>query len=589
MRSHMAMIRLLAMMAAVALAKGCGDGRSPTTHPPRPATVTVSPATAELTAVGATVQLSVEVRDQNGNVMIGAAVTWSTSGATVATVDASGLVTAVANGSATITATAGDASGVAEITVENPDRAALVAFYEATDGPNWVNSENWLTDAPLKDWYGVEVDTYGPGRVRTLDLSGRWQYPGWAPHGLSGPIPPELGNLTHLVNLYLRGNALSGPIPPELGDLTRLVNLYLDGTALSGPIPPELSNLTNLRNVFLPGGVCVPDNLRSWAISRGLSVSPCAVQGRLLPSALMREDGNGLSLALPDDLHEPSAVTVSDTSVVTVSVADGWLELVPRSRGSADVEIAPSDGGAPASARVVVRAAVGTFGIDIVMERPAPVTYEKALMTAADWWSSVLNGTEWPNRRPTCLNDRATAVADELLVHAWVDLDISHAGYASTCFRPSEQQELALDPGGGGIGANPTNANPHLVQHEMGHLLGLVLWGPETGLVTEDGAYFIGPQAVEAFRASGGDPDLPGVPFDGVHWGPGVKDIMSAEGGGEARISVAALADAGYTVDMTKAIPLSAAAPTADHTNDVEPIEPPRHPRAGSNDGVSPH
>ena len=110
--------------------------------PARPTTVTVSPATHELTALGTTVQLSAEVRDQNARVMAGATVTWTSSANSVATVDASGLVTGVAVGVATITASAGSAQGTAEITVGlNPDRATLVALYEATDGPNWVNSE----------------------------------------------------------------------------------------------------------------------------------------------------------------------------------------------------------------------------------------------------------------------------------------------------------------------------------------------------------------------------------------------------------------------------------------------------------------
>ena len=68
------------------------------------------------------------------------------------------------------------------------DREALVALYEATDGDNWVNSENWLTDASLGSWYGVTIDDRG--RVIELDLSH---------NGLSGTIPPELGDLIKLV------------------------------------------------------------------------------------------------------------------------------------------------------------------------------------------------------------------------------------------------------------------------------------------------------------------------------------------------------------------------------------------------------
>ena len=644
---------VVAALSAALWAYACGDGTTePPTQPPdppRPTTVTVSPATAQLAALGATVQLSAEVRDQNGQTMAGAAVSWSSADTTVAAVDSAGLVTAiggrrgndrrhgrrglrcgagdghavgrfgrrvtrrghgrarrhapaggggvrrkpgtgskalsshgrramasvarvdaaglvtgVTEGTATITAAAGNASGTSEIAVENPDRTALVALYNATDGPNWINNDNWLTDAPLGQWYGVDTDA--SGRVVRLDLSGTWA--GRIHHGLSGPIPselgnlsnltylslwlndltgpipPELGNLASLESLYLGYNNLTGPIPPELGDLTSLSWLNLRSNDLSGPIPPELANLSNPgMAILLPGGVCVPDDLLAWAVELRLSVFRCSSGGRLLPSALIREDGNGVSLALPNDLREPSALTISHPSVVAASVSGGWLELVPLGRGSAEVEVVPSGGGAPASARVVVRAAVGTFGIDIVMERPAPVTYEKALTAGADWWSSVLDGTEWPDRRPTCLNDRATALADELLIHARIDPD-TRAGYASTCFR-SDGNQAALDPGGGAIAANPGNAQPLLVQHEIGHLLGLVLWRPESGLVTRGRRILLLRWSPGRWRRSGRAaeiPTCPGVPFDGVHWT--VKDFMGV-GSRDGTISVAALADGG--------------------------------------------
>ncbi len=117
MSRHRTIIRLSAVLAVVALAKGCGDGESPTTpptpEPARPTTVTVSPATAELTALGAIVQLTVEVRNQHAGVMARAAVTWASGNTSVATVGTSGLLTAVGNGSTEITATAGPANGQA--------------------------------------------------------------------------------------------------------------------------------------------------------------------------------------------------------------------------------------------------------------------------------------------------------------------------------------------------------------------------------------------------------------------------------------------------------------------------------------------
>ena len=35
------------------------------------------------------------------------------------------------------------------------DRTTLVALYNATDGPNWTNNENWLSDAPTGERHGV--------------------------------------------------------------------------------------------------------------------------------------------------------------------------------------------------------------------------------------------------------------------------------------------------------------------------------------------------------------------------------------------------------------------------------------------------
>ena len=242
MSRYRILILVPATLSATLWAYACGDGTTapPTPRPPRPTTVAVTPATTQLTALGATVQLSAEVRDQNGQVMAGAAVTWSSSTTSIATVSGSGLVTAAGNGTVTIAASAGGASGTAEITVTTSDRAALVALYQATDGQNWVSNENWLTDAPLGEWYGVRVD--GQGQVAGLSLGSS---------NLSGPIPSELGMLASLTTLNLSSNSLSGQIPPELSYLANLTLLDISNCGLTGPIPPELGNLSNLTRLIL--------------------------------------------------------------------------------------------------------------------------------------------------------------------------------------------------------------------------------------------------------------------------------------------------------------------------------------------------
>ena len=144
------------------------------------------------------------------------------------------------------------------------DRENLVILYNATDGPNWTNSANWLSDRPLGEWHGVTTDANG--RVTELQLSDN-RLNGQLPSSpsslanlqrlsldrnqLSGQIPAELGSLANLQVLLLHNNQLSGQIPPELGSLANLQVLFLGGNQLSGQIPPELGNLANLQLLML--------------------------------------------------------------------------------------------------------------------------------------------------------------------------------------------------------------------------------------------------------------------------------------------------------------------------------------------------
>ena len=41
------------------------------------------------------------------------------------------------------------------------ERDILIAFYNATDGDNWKNNENWCSEKPLNEWYGIETNDEG--------------------------------------------------------------------------------------------------------------------------------------------------------------------------------------------------------------------------------------------------------------------------------------------------------------------------------------------------------------------------------------------------------------------------------------------
>jgi hypothetical protein len=58
-------------------------------------------------------------------------------------------------------------------------------------------------------------------------------------------LPPELGNLTALVEFYCSQNQLA-TLPPELGNLTRLTHFFCSDNKLT-TLPRELGNLIALR------------------------------------------------------------------------------------------------------------------------------------------------------------------------------------------------------------------------------------------------------------------------------------------------------------------------------------------------------
>ncbi|MYK99445.1 MAG: hypothetical protein F4014_11755, partial [Gemmatimonadetes bacterium] len=257
-----------------------------------------------------------------------ATVNWSSGDTGVATVSGQGLVTAVMNGTVEITSESGTVSARIEVVVEipDPDREALVMLYNATGGPDWRNSYNWLTEAPLGEWYGVTTDEDGrvdglvltennldgplPAEVMGIEklqvidfrynnLTGMipsglvepeavtWfalghnQFTGPIPsdlgslvsvqyfhlgaNNLTGSIPSELGNLSSVQYFHLGENNLSGPIPSRLGKMRRVEEMLLFNNNLSGSIPPELVNLPRLRRLPLGGNPltgCIPDGLR---------------------------------------------------------------------------------------------------------------------------------------------------------------------------------------------------------------------------------------------------------------------------------------------------------------------------------------
>lgn len=127
-----------------------------------------------------------------------------------------------------------------------PERTALAAIYRQAHGDGWTRKDNWCSDRPLDEWYGVGTDA--EGHVVELQL----------PHNnLCGGIAHEIANLAYLKILDLSYNDLEGDLiyelPENYADLER--------SDLDGLCELEEINLSHNRLRSAWGGTLALQNM----------------------------------------------------------------------------------------------------------------------------------------------------------------------------------------------------------------------------------------------------------------------------------------------------------------------------------------
>ena len=179
------------LLLAASLALGCGG--DDVVEPPVATSAVVVPAGVNLVALQESLRLQATIHDQNGQVMPGAPVTWSTSDSAVVTVDPTGTAVSVGNGRAQVTAASGSATAAASVVVAQ--RGAVVevdwggprlllgdsvqATLPVANDPNghriaparitWTTSDPAVATIDPEGW----VHTVGPGQARIeVDVGG---------------------------------------------------------------------------------------------------------------------------------------------------------------------------------------------------------------------------------------------------------------------------------------------------------------------------------------------------------------------------------------------------------------------------------
>ncbi|KAL6654950.1 hypothetical protein ACP70R_008415 [Stipagrostis hirtigluma subsp. patula] len=101
---------------------------------------------------------------------------------------------------------------------------------------------SWNKFTDFCRWQGVSCSLKHKHRITALNLSSE---------GLTGTVPPSIGNLTFLKTLDLSWNNLHGEIPSAIGLLSRLRYLDLSNNSFHGEVNANLKNCTSLESIYL--------------------------------------------------------------------------------------------------------------------------------------------------------------------------------------------------------------------------------------------------------------------------------------------------------------------------------------------------
>lgn len=262
--------------AAVVVGTSSGAGQTATT-------LTVSPATISMTP-GASAQLVALARDQNGNVITGAPISWTSGNTAVASVSSAGIVTANAVGNTAVTASLGNLSANANVSV-------AASSPPGTPSPS-VASMSVSPSSVTLAVGGTATVTATPRDANGNPLSGRVIT--WATANPNVASVSSSGTITG-----------QGPGSTTVTATSEGVSADVGVTVTpAAPAPPSVTSVSVNPGT---GSVCVGSSLQMTATPRdatGQPVSGQAVTWAVTPSSVASISQNGLLAALgPGNAH----------------------------------------------------------------------------------------------------------------------------------------------------------------------------------------------------------------------------------------------------------------------------------------------
>ena len=380
---------------------------------------------------------------------------------------------------------------------------------------DWLNlSQNNLTDAALPALSGLT-------NLRVLELDRN-----------SISDVSALSGLTNLISLRLSQNEISDI--SALSDLTNLGWLWLNDNNLTDAALPALSGLTNLRVLELDRN----------------SISDVSALSGLTNLSKLNLDQN----------------TITDISALSglTNLRHLWLRVNNLNDSSVNDHIPALE---RSGATVVFDSfREGDFDIELVFLDPFTESQQDVLQHVARRWMSMIT-EDLPDYEftqgwsGTCGDHSIEIPPGERIDDLRIYVTSFETGFAAGWGGPWQVRETTYLPV---VGCMAFLKGENLLStglHEIGHVLGIGTVWDDLGFIQNPNVdpHFNGPLSIAAFDEAGGW-DYTGakvpVEMDMVHWRDSVLvgEGMVASGSGIiSAITVQALADLGYGVDVTQA------------------------------------
>ena len=135
---------------------------------------------------------------------------------------------------------------------ERESRKALIEFYKSMDGDRWTRNDNWLSDKPIWEWYGIN------GCLNNKGYTCPWVKELWfncAPinNPMSVKFPESISRMGPLFSLAIPVSNIEGEFPAFLGNIYSLNIVQLAGNNFSGKFPDGLEKLPDLSTFVFEG------------------------------------------------------------------------------------------------------------------------------------------------------------------------------------------------------------------------------------------------------------------------------------------------------------------------------------------------